>query len=144
MGPLNMVGRFLRDITENLIRCDSFTSVPELELALDVYVAQHNIEPKPFIWTVGASDILAKVTRAKAALARLQDKYRTAPRSTLEYGDVWWEGTSLQERDPCFVPQGAVLLLVLTDQMEFTDCISVLLHADANLSDCARCCNLDV
>ena len=41
----------------------------ELELAIDLYVAHHNIEPKPFIWNARASAILAKVTRAKAALA---------------------------------------------------------------------------
>jgi DDE superfamily endonuclease len=66
---LNMAERFLRDITDKRIRRDSFTSVPELELAIDLYVANHNIETKPFIWTASASDILAKVTRAKAALA---------------------------------------------------------------------------
>jgi hypothetical protein len=33
-------------------------------------VAHHNANPKPFIWTKSATDILAKVTRAKAALAR--------------------------------------------------------------------------
>ena len=48
-----------------------FTSVPELELAIDLYVAQHNLDPKPFIWTASASDILAKVTRAKATLANV-------------------------------------------------------------------------
>jgi hypothetical protein len=41
-----------------------------LELAIDLYVANHNANPKPFIWTKSATDILAKVTRAKAALAR--------------------------------------------------------------------------
>ena len=66
---LNMVERFFRDITDKRIRRDSFTSVPELELAIDLYIAQHNLKPKPFIWTASASDILAKVTRAKAALA---------------------------------------------------------------------------
>jgi transposase len=66
---LNMVERFFRDITDKRIRRDSFTSVAELEFAIDLYVAHHNIEPKPFIWTARASDILAKVTRAKAALA---------------------------------------------------------------------------
>jgi transposase len=66
---LNMVERFFRDITDKRIRRDSFTSVAELELAIDLYVAHHNIDPKPFIWTASASDILAKVTRAKAALA---------------------------------------------------------------------------
>ena len=66
---LNMVERFFRDITDKRIRRDSFTSVAELELAIELYVAHHNIQPKPFIWTASAKDILAKVTRAKAALA---------------------------------------------------------------------------
>jgi transposase len=65
---LNMVERFFRDITDKRIRRDSFTSVPELELAIDLYVAKHNADPKPFIWTASASDILATVTRAKAAM----------------------------------------------------------------------------
>jgi len=67
---LNMVERFFRDISENRIKRDSFTSVAELELAIDLYIANHNVHPKPFIWAATASDILAKVTRAKAALAR--------------------------------------------------------------------------
>jgi len=65
---LNMVERFFRDITDKRIKRDSFTSVAELELAIDLYVAHHNAHPKPFIWTASATDILAKVTRAKAAL----------------------------------------------------------------------------
>jgi transposase len=39
---LNMVERFFRDITDKRIRRDSFTSVAELELAIDLYVAHHN------------------------------------------------------------------------------------------------------
>ena len=66
---LNMVERFFRDLSENRIRRDSFTSVAELELAIDLYIAAHNADPKPFIWTADAKDILAKVTRAKKALA---------------------------------------------------------------------------
>jgi transposase len=66
---LNMVERFFRDITDKRIRRDSFASVAELEMAIDLYVAHHNLDPKPFIWTASATDILAKVTRAKAALA---------------------------------------------------------------------------
>ena len=67
---LNMVERFFRDISEKRIKRDSFTSVAELELAIDLYIADHNAHPKPFIWTASASDILAKVTRAKAALGQ--------------------------------------------------------------------------
>jgi transposase len=68
---LNMVERFFRDISENRIRRDSFTSVNELEQAIARYIEHHNHNPKPFIWTARADDILAKVTRAKAALARV-------------------------------------------------------------------------
>jgi len=67
---LNMVERFFRDISENRIRRDSFTSVNDLEQAIAKYIEHHNNNPKPFIWTARADDILAKVTRAKAALAR--------------------------------------------------------------------------
>ena len=67
---LNMVERFFRDISENRIKRDSFTSVTELEQAIAQYIELHNKNPKPFIWTASAVDILAKVTRAKAAMAR--------------------------------------------------------------------------
>ncbi|MDP3609321.1 MAG: IS630 family transposase [Methylophilus sp.] len=65
---LNMVERFFRDITDKRIRRGVFTSVAELEAAIDEYIAVHNAKPKPFIWTTKASDILAKVTRARATL----------------------------------------------------------------------------
>jgi transposase len=65
---LNMVERFFRDITDKRIRRGIFTSVPELENAINEYIALHNANPKPFIWTAKATDILAKVTRARAAL----------------------------------------------------------------------------
>jgi transposase len=68
---LNMVERFFRDITENRIRRDSFTSVSDLKQAISDYLDHHNEDPKPFIWTAKAEDILAKVTRAREALARV-------------------------------------------------------------------------
>lgn len=68
---LNRVERFFRDISENRIKRDSFTSVAELEQAIAQYIEHHNQDPKPFIWTASAADILAKVTRAKAALAQV-------------------------------------------------------------------------
>ena len=37
-------------------------------MAIENYIDVHNQNPKPFIWTAKASDILEKVTRAKAAL----------------------------------------------------------------------------
>ena len=66
---LNMVERFFRDITTKRIRRGAFPSVAALVQAIESYIAEHNLDPKPFIWTAKAGDILAKVTRAKAALA---------------------------------------------------------------------------
>jgi len=68
---LNMVERFFRDLSEKRLRRDSFTSVADLEQAIAQYIEHHNKNPTPFIWTASAGDILAKVTRAKAALARV-------------------------------------------------------------------------
>ena len=67
---LNMVERFFRDLTVNRLRRGVFHSVPELVSALEKYIAQHNQEPKPFIWTAKATDILAKVARAHKKLTR--------------------------------------------------------------------------
>jgi transposase/transcriptional regulator with XRE-family HTH domain len=65
---LNMVERFFRDLTVHRLRRGVFHSVPELVSALENYLAQHNKEPKPFIWTAKAKDILAKVARARKKL----------------------------------------------------------------------------
>ncbi|MGH8712125.1 MAG: IS630 family transposase [Burkholderiales bacterium] len=69
---LNMVERFFRDLTDKRIRRGVFHSVAELIDAIARYIEQHNREPKPFIWTARASDILAKVTKARAKLDKLQ------------------------------------------------------------------------
>ena len=65
---LNMVERFFRNITDKRIRRGVFKSVADLKAAIAEYIAVHNAKPKPLIWTAKASDILAKVTRARAVL----------------------------------------------------------------------------
>lgn len=67
---LNLAERFFHYSTDKRIRSGVFTSVPELEAAITKYIAAHNAQPKPFIWTsnANATDILAKITRARAAL----------------------------------------------------------------------------
>jgi transposase len=69
---LNMVERFFRDLTVKRIRRGVFRDVMELVDAIDSYVDQHNENPKPFIWTAKASDILEKVKRARKALVTVQ------------------------------------------------------------------------
>jgi transposase len=70
---LNMVERFFRDISENRPRRGVYTSVPELVGAIDEYIANHNTNPKAFIWTKTARDILQKVIRANAKLSSKQN-----------------------------------------------------------------------
>ena len=40
----------------------------ELESAIMEYLENHNADPKPFIWTKSAGEILEKVARAKQAV----------------------------------------------------------------------------
>ena len=69
---LNMVERFFRDLTVNRLQRGVFHSVPDLTNAIDLYVACHNENPKPFVWTATASDILEKVKRGRAKLDKMQ------------------------------------------------------------------------
>jgi hypothetical protein len=57
-----------RDLTENQLRRGIFKNLEQLIIAIGNYIDQHNQNPKPFIWTAKASDILQKVTRAQASL----------------------------------------------------------------------------
>ena len=65
---LNMVERFFRDLTEQRLRRGIFRDVEELIMAIGDYIDKHNDNPKPFVWTAKAADILEKVKRARAVL----------------------------------------------------------------------------
>lgn len=65
---LNLVERWFREHTDKAIRRGVFHSVPELINAIETFLAAHNDDPKPFVWTASADAILAKVGRCKAVL----------------------------------------------------------------------------
>ena len=69
---LNMVERFFRDLTANRLKRGVFRDLEELITAVGNYIDHHNHNPKPFIWTASARDILEKVTRARRNLDKLQ------------------------------------------------------------------------
>ena len=58
-------GAFFRDLTQNRLRRGVFHDVEEFIMAIGDYIDRHNENPKPFIWTAKASDILEKVKRAR-------------------------------------------------------------------------------
>ena len=44
-----------------------FTSVADLQDAIRSYIREHNRNPKPFVWSKPADDILAKLSRLPVA-----------------------------------------------------------------------------
>jgi transposase len=68
---VNLVERWFRDLTDKAIRRGVFRSVPELIAAIEAYLAAHNNDPKPFVWTASADEILEKVRRGRVALGRI-------------------------------------------------------------------------
>jgi transposase len=65
---LNMVERWFRELTTKRLQRGSFASVDELIAAIENYIANHNNDPKPFVWTKTADDIIEKVKRGRVAL----------------------------------------------------------------------------
>ena len=65
---LNLVERWFRDLTSKRLKRGSFASVPELIAAIEDYIANHNQDPKPFVWTKTADEIIEKVKRGRVAL----------------------------------------------------------------------------
>jgi transposase len=71
---LNLVERWFREITDKAIRRGVFQSVPDLVAAIEAYLQAHNNDPKPFVWTATAEDILTKVQRGRVALTKVQNQ----------------------------------------------------------------------
>ena len=55
---LNQVERWFAEITRQQIRRGSYRSTQELETAIEDYLANYNENPKPFVWTKSADQIL--------------------------------------------------------------------------------------
>ena len=65
---LNLVKRWFRNLTEQAISRGIFRSVPELIAAIEAYLEANNADPKPFVWTAAAEEILEKVRRGRVTL----------------------------------------------------------------------------
>ena len=67
---LNLVERFFRDLSQDVISVGSFGSVPELKRAIFNYLVERNEAPKRYVWKADGAKILAKIKRAREVLAR--------------------------------------------------------------------------
>ena len=61
---MNMVERFFRDLSQQAILPGSFGSVAELVDTINLYLAQHNLEPKRYVWHADGQEVLNKIHRA--------------------------------------------------------------------------------
>jgi transposase len=60
---LNLVERWFVEITRKQIRRGTHRSTHELRQAIRTYIDLHNAEPRPFVWTKSADEILDSVAR---------------------------------------------------------------------------------
>jgi hypothetical protein len=65
---LNAVEGFFAKLTNHRLKRGAFRSVDELKDAINRFIAETNLEPKPFVWTARPSRILAAVKRGKETL----------------------------------------------------------------------------
>ena len=68
---LNLIERWFGELTRKQLRRGAFKSVEQLKAAIQSFVDQHNANPKGFVWTKTAQQILTKVDRARRALQAL-------------------------------------------------------------------------
>jgi len=68
---LNLVERWLRELTEKRIRRGSYQNVSALIEAIMGYLNNYNQNPQIFTWTASADEIMRKVAKCKEALETL-------------------------------------------------------------------------
>ena len=60
---INQVERWFATLTEKQIRRGTHRSTRQLEQAIRAYLDSYNADPKPFVWSKSADDILASIER---------------------------------------------------------------------------------
>jgi len=60
---LNAVETFFSALTRRRLKRGVFRSIVDLQAAINRYIAEHNVDPKPFVWTKTAEAILANTAR---------------------------------------------------------------------------------
>ena len=60
---INQVERWFAELTQKQIRRGSHRSTRALEAAIRLFLANHNADPKPFVWVKSADDIIDSIAR---------------------------------------------------------------------------------
>ena len=65
---LNAVEGFFAKLTNRRLKRGAFRSLVDLQAAINRFLAEHNQQPKPFVWTKDPDEIIAAVKRGYQAL----------------------------------------------------------------------------
>ena len=65
---LNAVETFFSALTRRRIRRGAFSSIVDLQAAINRYLDEHNADPKPFVWTATPASIMAKLDQVNASV----------------------------------------------------------------------------
>lgn len=65
---LNVIEGFFKQLSQKRLTRGVFRNVAELKQAIADFIEAHNQDPKPFVWTATAQQIIEKVGRARLAL----------------------------------------------------------------------------
>jgi transposase len=92
----NAVEGWFAKLTRHRLKRGVFTSIVELQTAINHFIADANAKPKPFVWTKSADAILAAVNRARQALEAIHSHVRPQ-------ADMWssHRGTFLLQDTGC-------------------------------------------
>ena len=84
---LSLVERWFAELTMKQIRRRTFRSVPQRKAAIQAFIDVHQADPRPFVWTKSADEILATIARfaqrtvdARALQSMSNHGYRTLGR----------------------------------------------------------------
>jgi transposase len=71
---LNLVERFFRDLSQEVLVTGSFSSVRQLEETIFGYLNERNLCPKRYVWRAEGSQILDKINRARESLTKIKQR----------------------------------------------------------------------
>lgn len=69
---MNLVERFFGDLSQQAVSGGSFESVRQLAKRIETYIAEHNLDPKRYVWRAQGAEILAKLKRAREKLEEVE------------------------------------------------------------------------
>lgn len=65
---LNMVERWFRELTDKRIRRGTFENVKTLIAVIDDFIAKHNQNAPPFVWSASVNSIVDKIEKVKKCI----------------------------------------------------------------------------